>query len=545
LVIVLLVIAVFLLFFVRSAAQTNGPKTIESLVRNAIVVADLVGNPTFVIGDESVDGDALFRFYDLRASRLAWSGEGRADDAAAAIQTLSKAADDGLENQDYHLEQLTTIDPALSPEAAATYDFLLTDALLKYARGLSSGAAAPQAIDTDIDRAVEPLNLTRELNSAVESGTLAEFLTGLTPPHPEYSRLVFALAKYRKLAGEGGWQRLGPGATSQLLRERLAREDDQVGRTADVGGALRRFQSRNGLEPDGKLGPKTLAALNVSAADRVEQIKANMERWRWLPRQLETRRVVVNAADAALQVIDGGQVLLDSRVIVGALGHRTPIFRAEISGITLNPPWNVPVSIARNEMLPRLRRDPNFLLSQNIILLNGPPGDPHGTRIDWKRVDAEAFPYTLQQLPGPNNALGTLKLEMSNRFSVFLHDTPGRKDFARSDRNLSHGCIRVEKIVPLTTVALGGDATMIPDILAGARGTSETKYIALQQPLPVYVLYWTAIANPDGTVQFRSDVYGRDMRLSQALQTVSSTPRPSFFTGDCERRSARMTEPLE
>ena len=144
-VVLLLLIAAFLLFLVRPAAQTNSPKAIESLLRNAIVIADLVSNPTFVIGDESLDGDALFRFYRLRDSRLAWSGEGRADDAA--IQTLSKATDHGLDNQDYHLEQLTTIEPASSSEAAATYDLLLTDALLKYARDLSSGAAAPQAID--------------------------------------------------------------------------------------------------------------------------------------------------------------------------------------------------------------------------------------------------------------------------------------------------------------------------------------------------------------------------------------------------------------
>jgi murein L,D-transpeptidase YcbB/YkuD len=457
---------------------------------------------------------------------------------------LSQASEHGLDNQDYHLEQLADIDPTSNTGAAAAYDLLLTDALIRYARDLSSGATDRNAMDTDIDRAAEALDSVSALNSALENGALATFLAGLAPPHPEYEQLVFALARYRRLADEGGWRRLGAGADSKALRERLSREDEQAARDGDLGAALRRFQSRNGLEPDGELGPKTLAALNVPAADRIEQIKTNMERWRWLPRQLETRRVMVNAADATLQVIDGGHVLLESRAIVGALEHPTPIFRAEVSGITFNPPWNVPSSIARNEMLPRLRRDPNFLLSQSIVLLNGPPDDPHGTRIDWKSVPEEPFPYRLQQLPGPHNALGLLKLEMPNRFSVFLHDTPGRHEFSQPDRNLSHGCVRVEEIARLATVAAGGDAAAVAEILAGATATGETKYIELRQPLPVYVLYRTAIANPDGTVQFRSDVYGRDMRLSQALRTPSSTLGPSFFTGDCGTPLARMTEPL-
>jgi murein L,D-transpeptidase YcbB/YkuD len=533
-VVLLLLIVAFVLLLARPAAQTNIPRAIESMLRDAAIVADLVGNPTFAIVHEKVEGDALIRFYRLRGSRLAWSGDGRTEGTTAAMRALSEAGDHGLDDQNYHLEQLAGIDPNSGAEAAATYDLLLTDAVLKHARHLSRGAADPNMIDADIDLPAEPFDFIGALNSALENGTLAEFLAQLAPPHPEYGRLLSALARYRKLAEEGGWRHVGTGADPRLLRERLSREDEQIGRDSNLDEALRRFQSRNDLVPDGKLGPKTLAALNVPAADRVAQIQANMERWRWLPRQLEARRVMVNAADATLQVIDDGRVLLESRVIVGTRENRTPIFRAEVSGITFNPPWNVPTSIARNEMLPRLRRDPNFLASQNIVLLNGPPGDPHGTRIDWKRVPADSFPYTLQQLPGPNNALGLLKLEMPNRFSVFLHDTPGRRDFLRPERNLSHGCIRVEEIAPLAAVAAGGDAAAVTESLAVPAATGETKYVTLRHPLAVYVLYWTAIANPDGTVQFRRDVYGRDTRLGQALRTASSAESRRFFTGNCE-----------
>jgi murein L,D-transpeptidase YcbB/YkuD len=202
----------------------------------------------------------------------------------------------------------------------------------------------------------------------------------------------------------------------------------------------------------------------------------------------------------------------------------------------VNPPWSVPASIAINEFLPRLRGNPNFLLSQNIVLLNGPADDPHGTRIDWNRVSPESFPYRLQQRPGADNALGQLKLEMPNAFSVYLHDTPGKREFARPERNLSHGCVRVEQILPLASIALSGDAMAAAETLTGAVTTGETQYLAFEQPLPVYVLYWTAIGNGDGTIQFRQDVYGRDKRLLHALRTAR-TASIAFFTGDC-RRSA-------
>jgi murein L,D-transpeptidase YcbB/YkuD len=352
------------------------------------------------------------------------------------------------------------------------------------------------------------------------------FLAELPPPYPEYERLVFALARYRKLADEGGWQQIRPrpGAEpiqdrvdSKSLLERLAREDDKIGTDETVGEALQRYQSRNGLEPDGILGPKTLAALNVPASDRVMQIVANMERWRWLPRQLESRRVMVNAADGMLEVVDDGHVVLRSRVIVGTPETRTPIFRAVATGVTFNPPWNVPASIARNEILPRLRRNPNYLQAQNIVLLNGRSGDPHGTRINWQRVTPDAFPYQLQQLPGVNNALGQAKIEMASPFSVYLHDTPGKRDFSRTDRHLSHGCIRVEEIVGLAALALGVDVAAVTD----ATASGQTKYVSLGRPLPVYVLYWTAMADADGTIQFRPDKYGRDERVLRALRTAS------------------------
>jgi murein L,D-transpeptidase YcbB/YkuD len=469
-----LLVAGLLLFLSRPAAQTNNDFPIDFVLRDAKIVADFMGNPAFVVGDEAVDGDALIRFYSLRDSRLAWSGTPRTlANAAIAIRALSSADEHGLDRSRYHLRNLADSSAALSKEDAAIHDLLLTDAILIYARELRIGT--PSAADRDTDLPVQEFDAVSSLNTALEAGTLAEFLAGLAPPHPEYKRLFAALGHYRKLADEG-----------------------------------------------------------IEAAERVDQIIANMERWRWLPHRLETRRVMVNAADATLEVIDNDQVILRSKVVVGTADSPTPIFRAVATGVTVNPPWNVPASIASNEFLPKLRSNPNFLLSQNIVLLNGPADDPHGTRIDWNRVSPEAFPYRLQQPPGAGDALGQLKIEMPNAFSVYLHDTPGKREFARTERNLSHGCVRVEQILPLASIALSGDAMAAATTLTGAVTSGKTQYLALKQPMPVYVLYWTVIGDGDGTVQFRRDVYGRDARLLHTLR-AARTASIAFFTGDCRR----------
>jgi murein L,D-transpeptidase YcbB/YkuD len=537
-----LLVAGFALLLSRPAAQTSGSGPVETVLRNAQTVADQAANPTFVIADQDVDGDSLIRFYAMRGQRLAWSGGAReAADAALALSALSSTADHGLETARYHLDRLANTGSAEDRDGTAVRDLLLTDAMLAYARDLRNGQASPTAVDRDVALPVERPDMVSALNAALDAGTFDAFLDGLAPAHPEYTRLKTALQRYRKLADEGGWPELPAIARSQdaeaegyarLLRQRLAIEDEAAGGEADLLESLRRYQRRNGLEPDGKIGARTLAALNVPAFTRVRQIVANMERWRWLPRALEARRIMVNAADATLELIEDNKVVLRSKVIVGTTAQRSPMFRTLATGVTVNPPWTVPNSIARNEILPRLRRDPNYLRSQNMIVLDGPRDDPNGLRIDWSRIPAGTFPYRLQQRPGANNALGRLKLEMPNPFSVYLHDTPGKRAFQGTDRALSHGCIRVEQILALASVALGGDATGALQALAGATATEETKYFAFAQSLPVYVLYWTATVDADGTVQFRRDVYGRDERLIRVLRT-GATDSSTFYTGDC------------
>jgi murein L,D-transpeptidase YcbB/YkuD len=302
---------------------------------------------------------------------------------------------------------------------------------------------------------------------------------------------------------------------------------------ADTITALKRFQEWHGLEADGVLARATLAALNVPAADRARQIEANMERWRWLPRPLETSRVTVNIPTASLVLLVDGKIALESRVVVGKPATPTPILRADSVGVTVNPPWTVPRSIAVKEMLPKLKRNPAWLQSQHIVLLNGPPGDPHGLGVNWRALSAAAFPYRLQQLPGPDNALGQIKLELPNRFDVYLHDTPGKAAFAAARRALSHGCVRVQQILPLAAHALSDDSREAAQRITDAVAEGKTRYLPLPRTLPVYLLYRTADADAAGEARFWPDLYGRDKRLLERLQRPAPELRLAAENAKC------------
>jgi len=246
-------------------------------------------------------------------------------------------------------------------------------------------------------------------------------------------------------------------------------------------------------------------------------IAANMERWRWLPDRLEADRIEVNAATAELTMWLGGRQMLASRVIVGKPATRTPILRAEGAGITVNPVWNVPHSIAVKEILPKLKRNPAWLASQDMVLLDGPAGDPQGLHVNWRAIPAGTFPYRVRQAAGARNPLGQVKLELPNRFDVYLHDTPGKAAFNRTGRAISHGCIRVEQILPLASYALSADQSSL-ELIRDAIGQGETRLLPLSRKLPIYVLYWTAIPQPDSEVKFVRDLYGRDKRLIAAMR---------------------------
>ncbi|HUJ04378.1 MAG TPA: L,D-transpeptidase family protein [Rhizomicrobium sp.] len=469
-----------------------------------------------------LDLDALRRFYDARADAPVWTERAQAELASA---TVMQAGDDGLDPDAYHADALALRAHRDSAAGIAAFDLLLTDGLLKYARDMKQGRVSPYTVEGDVALPEQSFDAVATLSAALADNSLAKWIAALSPPHAEYAGLKKAYIRYRDIAAHGGWPQIPdtakfkPGEDLLLLRQRLGFEEKTGD---DLTAALKEYQTRNGLEADGALDKDTLASLNMPANLRATEIMLNMERWRWMP-EFAARYIEVNTADATLKVSDDGKTVLTSRIIAGKRASPTPMFFAQVEEVTVNPPWNVPDNIARHEMLPKLRRDPNYLSQEHIVIVNGPPSDPFGRTIDWHGISAANFPFSFRQIPGDDNSLGYVKLEMPNRFNSYLHDTPSRDLFARQDRHLSHGCMRVEQIQPLASYALTGDVNAGLTQIKSLIDAHETKHVPLDRKLPVYVLYWTAIADADGDVGFRSDVYGRDARLLAAL----SAPHPA------------------
>ena len=499
-------LAVTVLVGVAFAQSPATPVPANSLESSAVAIQEALAHPSAPLNAYRLNLDNLRRFYAERNLAPAWHGGVQQDrDAAVALAALEGAGADGLDPTAYHIAAIRLRQSLGAPAAMAEADLLLTAGVLNYMHDLHAGRIAPSQIENDVELPAAWFDSISSLSSALTSGALQQTFISLQPPHQEYENLKAGLARYRAIEGEGGWPQLsaipqeGDEAALASLWQRLAVEDRSLNGEAETPTALRdaitRYQSRNGLEETGVVGKETLAVLNISVRQRIDQIVANMERWRWLP-PFPQKYIEVNTADATLKVVDNGKVVLVSRIIAGKPATPTPIFAAQVVALTVNPYWNIPATIARKEILPKERRHPGYMASQHIFAA----GDG-----------------TLKQQPGTDNALGFLKLEMPNRFNSYLHDTPARGLFARNDRHFSHGCMRVQQIAPLASYVLTGDTAAAKDKLAALIATGVNQRISLDKTLPVYVLYWTAIADQDGAVGFRPDIYGRDGRLLAAL----------------------------
>ena len=419
--------------------------------------------------------------------------------------------------------------PALSPaQEAWANDWLKTGAAQGLmARQKASGPlTGPALVNALIDRAKAlgtgrvdtadfleiwalrpaPFDPRPGLAKAVTEDRLPQWANGLTPPWAGYDTLRKALAKYEAIRDRGGWPVLTATSTPEAVRQRIAMEDPAVTADENPVEVLQRAQKRYGLEPDGRLGPRTLAALNVSVDDRIGAIMANMERWRWMPRTLPVNRVQVNIAAAVLTVFEGDQPVSSMRAVTGSPDNATPMLTSSIHSIVINPPWNVPTSIAKRELWPKGRA---ALISQGYKIVKTPEG---GERI--------------VQPAGPNSALGRLKFDFANPFAVYLHDTPSRGKFSSYDRLASHGCIRLEKPVALAERFVAADPTLDGQIQT-LIDQGKTQRVSLPQEVAVYLLYWTAFASNNGTVSFRADPYGWDKLLAEKIEASSRRADPA------------------
>jgi L,D-transpeptidase YcbB len=470
------------------------------------------------------------------------TSDGPNKNAGILRAVLADADAHGLNPQAYGLDEIDRLWEMKDAESLNRLESLLTTALGNYSSDMTEGRhqprdfdpqAFPTACDCEVDR---PAMLER----ALAAPDLKAFLEDLAPPFDEYRGLREKLAEYRALAARGGWPevpagpKLKPGDRNPrvgAVRRRLAVTGEWP--TADpvdsdaydgtLAAAVTRFQRHHGLDPDGVVGPGTLTALNVPVEHRIRQLIINMETWRWVGRDRGDWWITVNIPSFRLTAVRGGKEELSMAVVVGDEAHMTPVFSDRVRYVEFNPYWNVPVSIAKKEFLPKLRKDPTFLKKQHIRMFEGwssGADEVDSAAVDWKTVSADDMGrYRLRQDPGADNALGHFAFAFPNAFGVYLHDTPALSLFGLPKRTFSHGCIRVARAHDLAAYVLGGEEkgwtqAKLDEMLA----TGGNQTVSLERPLPIYILYNTAVVDrEDRDVYFFDDVYGRDALLGKAI----------------------------
>jgi murein L,D-transpeptidase YcbB/YkuD len=403
---------------------------------------------------------------------------------------------------------------SLAPDATA--DDVTTE-LLRYAREVHMGRMEPADFPELWGVRPPAFDPRPPMAAAVAADKLKEWLDSLPPPYAGYRALRRGLAAYRAIAAKGGWEPIpaGPdfglgdkGARTAALRARLAAEDPDVeghgAFDATLQQAVVRAQRRFGLQPDGVADAATLAALNQPIGQRVLQIIANLERWRWLPPTMPATRLQVNSGAAIVTLFQDDRPVLSMKAVSGRPGDETPMLFAEIHSVVLNPPWNVPTSIATKELWPKEKRSPGYFRRNDFVVIHTDDG---GSR--------------LQQRAGPKSALGRYKFDFDNPYGVYLHDTPTQSTFGRYTRQESHGCVRLEKPRELAETLLAGDPDWPPEAIAAAIEKGATLRVRLPETVPVFIFYWTAFASPDGTMNFRSDPYNWDALLLQRIGVLA------------------------
>lgn len=505
---------------------------------------------------ELLCGSAVLpRFYTHRAFQPGWLTEhGPQPQATILINAIHEANREGLRPQDYHLATIGALleetrhsvvtSRPLEPDKLADLDLLLTDAFLLYGSHLLRGHVNPETIQAEWFIKSREADLVKLLEGALQENRITEALEDLRPQSPEYARLKQVLLDYQDIMKRGGWPRVPSGSIIQkgfsgvhvaALRSRLIASLD-IDKSAEgdnyvfdevLERAVQRFQKRHGLKADGIVGPATLAALNVPVEDRVRQIKVNMERWRWLPHDFGGRYILVNIADFKCEVIEEDQMAITMRVVVGTRYRRTPVFTGKMTYMKFNPYWNIPPSIAREDILPYVREDPQYLVKKKIRVFQGwgahaPEIDPKS--INWSQITEKNFTFKLRQDPGPSNSLGRAKFMFPNKFDVYLHDTPGRWLFKEIKRSFSSGCIRVEKPIELAEYLLRGDVKWTREKILASINSSKTQIVWIPKPIAIHILYWTTWVDGDGTIHFRDDIYDRDSPVDEALGERPPTP---------------------
>jgi murein L,D-transpeptidase YcbB/YkuD len=480
----------------------------------------------------------LPQLYERNNFQLLWQNPQNVTDL---LTDVGKVAEEGLNPEDYHLSQLLVLklrlDESKSPDPSllADYDILLTDSLVRLCYHIQFGKVDPENLDSawNMSRQIHNKNPVAAIEKRLRTGSLVQGLKNIRPQNDYYSLLKLILKKYRAIQEIGGWEpvpegpTLKPGMTDQRippLRKRLSI-------TGDLGGAdtesdyydeelkavVMRFQYKHRLEPDGAVGKNTYAALNIPVKKKIEQIRVNLERARWVFHKLPPDYIVVDIAGFRAYRFEGITPTWASKVQVGNPFRKTPAFKSKIKYIVFNPTWTVPPTILEKDILPKIKKNPNYLrkMKINVIDHKGRIVDPN--TVNWSKYKKTA-PYTFRQEPGPHNALGRMKFIFPNKYFIYLHDTPSRSLFKRKDRAFSSGCIRVDKKMELAELLLDDPVKWNRESIQKLLDTNKTQRVNLPKPKPVMLVYVTVWFDEDDNFIFKRDIYERDPAVLEGLK---------------------------
>jgi murein L,D-transpeptidase YcbB/YkuD len=526
----------------------------------------------------------LPKLYEERNYVPLWiDNDGPSSQAYEMIEIIRNSDNEALDPDYYNISEIESILKRIEQDrnSGDSYDaldlaeleLLLSNSFLTYTHDLHYGRVRAEQINLELLSGERPVNLSKLLVTAVETDQVQETLEGLLPKYPMYAMLRISLKEYREIAAKGGWQpvaygnKFKKGARGQRVlalskRLKVTGELDSSIPGSEVfddslDQAVRKYQQRNGLYVDGVVGISTIEALNVPVEERISQIELTMERWRLLPQYLGNRYILVNIANYHLYGIENNNDTINMRIVVGKPQWNTPMFSEEMTHLIINPYWNIPPSIFKDDIAPKIMEDSQYMSKQNMdaMGLKAPEkivveeaevvkvvvnveatevtdGDNTGetelseVEIQNKKAQEEYISkvlsgkYRLRQNPGPGNPLGRIKFLFPNKHSVYLHDTPNRGFFKKAQRNFSHGCIRVEKPLELAEFVLSSNPSWTQNTIQSSINKMKTKTVHLDESITVYILYFTTWVDNEGTVNFHKDIYGLDKTLYNALRTT-------------------------
>lgn len=455
------------------------------------------------------------------------------------VSVIKESYQDGLTPDDYHLFLIQKLQKSLvaEPDSAkeAELDVVLTDSLIRLGYHLLIGKVDPESLDNswNMYRTLK-LESMLKMSAAIDNAQITRLVAGFRPQATFYLGMKQALANYRKIQAKGSWPHVPAGVILKLgmidtrviiLRQRLVVTDDMPAVSMELAlyddavlVGVKRFQQRHGLKADGIVGNATRAAMNVPVEERIDQLRVNLDRARWVLQDLPQKFVMVDIAGFNVQYIQNGKVHWKTRAVVGTAYRKTPIFRDHIRYIVFNPTWTIPPTILRKDILPKIKRNLESLRNENMVVLNQQGAQIDPATIEWSQYPGKGFPYLIRQQPGPKNALGRVKFMFPNKHNVYLHDTPSKSKFEKTERAFSSGCIRIQDPLYFAELLLadkpGWDRAKIDAVVASHKNTR----VNLIEPLAVMLLYWTVTVDDQNRVVFKKDIYDRDGAVLAGLK---------------------------